>query len=63
LETGGRLTKEQSIALGSTNVDKLLGGPVEIAESRDLVATEGGGLMEFSSKVVAVISKNDLDLF
>jgi len=63
LEAGGRLTKEQSIALGSTNVEKLLGGLVEIAEPRDLVATEGGSLMEFSSKVVAVISKNGVNLF
>ena len=53
LEAGGALSKHDAIALASTNLEKLLG----IHESNDeLVATAGGGLLDFSSKVVAVVS-------
>ncbi|KAF9462476.1 carbohydrate esterase family 9 protein [Collybia nuda] len=55
IEAGGRISKEEAIAIGSTNVEKLLGAEVE-DESGDLVATQGGDLLETSSKVVAVIS-------
>lgn len=55
LEAGGKLSKEEALALGSTNVEKLLGGEVK-AEDGDLVATKGGDLLELSSHVVAVIS-------
>ena len=45
------------MAIGSTNVEKLLGGKVEaVAETTDLVATEGGDLLDFASKVKAIIS-------
>lgn len=44
------------MALASTNVEKLLGGKVEIEDQYELVATEGGDLLDFSSKVRAVIS-------
>ncbi|KAI0690097.1 composite domain of metallo-dependent hydrolase [Cytidiella melzeri] len=56
LDAGGRISKTQAISMGSTNVAKLLGGKVEIANDHDLVATEGGDLLDFSSKVRAVIS-------
>ncbi|KAI0085136.1 carbohydrate esterase family 9 protein [Irpex rosettiformis] len=56
LDAGGSISKAQAIALGSTNVDKLLGGKAKAAEEYDLVATEGGDLLDFSSKVKAVIS-------
>jgi hypothetical protein len=46
------------MAIGSTNVEKLLGGKVETMAEQlgDLVATAGGDLFDFTSKVVAVIS-------
>ena len=46
------------MAIASTNIEKLLGGKVEASAEQlgDLVATEGGDLLDFTSKVVAVIS-------
>jgi hypothetical protein len=55
IEAGGRISKEQVFALASTNIMKLLGG-VNIPEMSDLVATEGGDLLDMSGKVVAIIS-------
>ena len=53
LETGGALPRSEVIALASTNLEKLLG----IHEPHDdLVATIGGDLFDFTSKVAAVIS-------
>ena len=43
------------MAIGSTNIEKLLGGKVE-TEDREFVATEGGDLFDFESKVRAIIS-------
>ncbi|TFY72584.1 hypothetical protein EVG20_g397 [Dentipellis fragilis] len=56
LESGGRISKPAALALASTNLEKLLGGEVEIEGLSELVATEGGDLLQFESKVVAVIS-------
>lgn len=56
MEAGGLISKEQAIALGSTNVEKLLGGKVEAENVHEMVVTEGGDLMDFESKVIAVIS-------
>lgn len=57
IEAGGDISKAQAIAIASTNVEKLLGGKVEAAsEAAELVATEGGDLLDFGSKVRAVIS-------
>jgi hypothetical protein len=62
VEAGGRISKEQALMLGSVNVVKLLGGLGEdLEEARsvwegELVATAGGDLLEFGSKVVAVVS-------
>lgn len=54
---GGRLSKADTIALASTNLEKLLGGGGASAQdAHDLVATKGGDLLDFESKVVAVIS-------
>ncbi|KAI0367317.1 carbohydrate esterase family 9 protein [Pilatotrama ljubarskyi] len=52
LESNGTISKADAIALASTNVEKLLG--VKTLQG-DLVATQGGDLLELS-KVVAVIS-------
>ena len=49
------LTKTGTLALVSSNVEKLLGVDVSPYES-DLVATSGGDLLSFEGKVVAVIS-------
>jgi hypothetical protein len=49
------LTKREALALGSTNVQKLLGADVE-AEEQDLVATRGGDLLTMQAKVVAHVS-------
>lgn len=57
IEAGGSISQEQAYALASTNLQKLLGTNVELGMS-DLVATEGGDLLDgMSSKVVAIISK------
>lgn len=65
IEAGGRISKEQAFAMASTNIVKLLGGQVNIPEMSDLVAIEGGDLLDMSGKVVAVISpcRNLIDLF
>jgi hypothetical protein len=55
IEAGGNISKEQAFAIGSVNLQKLLGAEVN-GEEMDLVATRGGDLLELSSKVVAVIS-------
>ncbi|ESK97124.1 carbohydrate esterase family 9 protein [Moniliophthora roreri MCA 2997] len=55
LEANGKLSKENAIAIGSTNIEKLLGAKVE-AEEADLVATAGGDLFDLGAKVVGVIS-------
>jgi len=55
LETGGKVSKAEAIALGSVNLYKLLGVKIE-ADKMELVATIGGDLTEHESKVVAVVS-------
>ncbi|KAH9930391.1 carbohydrate esterase family 9 protein [Amylocystis lapponica] len=56
LDAGGDISKAQALALGSTNVETLLGGEVEIENLRELVVTEGGDLLDMESKIVAIIS-------
>lgn len=56
LETGGDITKAQAVALGSTNIEILLGGRVEVEQAAELVARQGGDLFDVDSKVVAVIA-------
>ncbi|KAG6881592.1 hypothetical protein C0993_000830, partial [Termitomyces sp. T159_Od127] len=53
LEANGRLTKADALALGSINLEVLLGLETE---NSDLVATKGGGIVDFEGKVVAIIS-------
>ncbi|CAL1706946.1 unnamed protein product [Somion occarium] len=54
LTAGISVSTEEVLALASVNVEKLLG--VSGSQSGDLVATQSGGLLEFNSKVAAVIS-------
>lgn len=65
LDAGEKISKEQAFSLGTVNMWRLLGGgknlqsdTLEEEESweGDLVATVGGDLLEFGSKVVAVAS-------
>lgn len=55
IDSGNRLSKEEALALGSTNMRKLLG--LDISDhDLDLVATRGGELVDQDAKVVAIIS-------
>ena len=55
LEAHGEISKAEALALASVNLEKLLG--VEPDHSRnDLVATRGGTLLDFQSRVVGLIS-------
>ncbi|KAG5648505.1 hypothetical protein DXG03_003116 [Asterophora parasitica] len=55
IEAGGRISMKDALAIGSVNVQKLLG--VEVSEEdADLVATRGGELLDVHSKVVGVLS-------
>ncbi|EPS99813.1 hypothetical protein FOMPIDRAFT_1060582 [Fomitopsis schrenkii] len=55
-DTGGKLSKEDTLALASTNVEVLLGGDVDVDGVQDMVVTVGGDILDMQSKVVAVIS-------
>lgn len=64
LEAGGEISKAGAIALASSNLEILLGlasGTV----SSNLIATTGGTVLDFESKVVAVASakRGVVDLF
>lgn len=63
INAGGLLSDEEVIAIGSTNLEKLLG--LDVKTQGDLVAYRGGGMFEMTSKVVAVISESrgNVDLF
>ncbi|KDQ28082.1 hypothetical protein PLEOSDRAFT_1077055 [Pleurotus ostreatus PC15] len=59
IETGLTMSEEETLALGSINLRKLLGVPyVEDDSSLDMVATCAGSLLSMDSKVVAVISSS-----
>ncbi|THG92619.1 hypothetical protein EW026_g8341, partial [Hermanssonia centrifuga] len=62
LEAGDSVSKKEVLALASVNLQQLLG--VHSFET-DLVASKGGDLLDFDSKVVAVISprRGVVDLF
>jgi len=55
LESNGRIGERDMYSLVYGNLQKLL-GIRELDESHDLVAYEGGGVFDFSSKAVAVVS-------
>ncbi|KAI0342081.1 carbohydrate esterase family 9 protein [Trametopsis cervina] len=54
LEAGGSITHKDALALVTINLEKLFG--ISADSDADLVATIGGGLFDYTSKVVAVIS-------
>ncbi|KAJ7678491.1 carbohydrate esterase family 9 protein [Mycena rosella] len=51
---GGNMSKAQVLALGSTNIMQLLTGNSRL--HGDMVATRGGDLLDFGTKVVAALS-------
>jgi imidazolonepropionase-like amidohydrolase len=53
IEVFGEISEAQALAIGSANLEKMLG--VEEVNS-DLVATQAGSLLDASSRVVAIIS-------
>jgi imidazolonepropionase-like amidohydrolase len=55
LEAGGAISEVEALALASINIENLLGAGGDAARG-DLVATRGAGLLEFESKIVAIIS-------
>jgi hypothetical protein len=56
LESNGRIDDQQAYSLASTNLEKLLGVVNPTDETADLVAYEGGGVFDLSSKIIAVLS-------
>ncbi|KAE9387106.1 hypothetical protein BT96DRAFT_1025981 [Gymnopus androsaceus JB14] len=64
LEADGEISKAEAIALASSNLEKLLGLKSGTVTS-DLVATTGGTVLDFESKVVGIVSakRGVVDLF
>lgn len=52
IEAGHDISKHEALALGSSNIEKLLGAK----PSFDLVATVGGDVLDMSAKIVGIIS-------
>ncbi|KAF5393062.1 hypothetical protein D9757_001113 [Collybiopsis confluens] len=63
LESDGKISKAEAIALASSNLAKLLGLPSDTTST--LVATTGGTILDFESKVVGIVSaqRGVVDLF
>lgn len=55
LNAPGTIPRASAFALASSNIEKLLGVPLDVYEG-DLVATSGGDLLSYEGKVVAIIS-------
>ncbi|EAU91444.1 amidohydrolase [Coprinopsis cinerea okayama7 len=55
IDAGGRMTREEVFAIGSTNLETLLGVKRD-PDLVELVATRGGDLLDAHSKVAAMIS-------
>lgn len=64
LDSGGIITKADALAMASSNIESLLGVHTTEGDA-DLVATRGGDILSFESKVVAVVSprRDSVDLF
>ncbi|KAK7032886.1 carbohydrate esterase family 9 protein [Favolaschia claudopus] len=63
LESGGSVSKEDALAMASSNIEKLLG--VHSGPNSEFVATQGGDLFSMESKVVAMMSgkRRVVDIF
>lgn len=62
IDAGGGLTREEAFAIGSTNLETLLGVERD-PELVELVVTQGGDLLDSHSKVVAVISPQSKGIY
>ncbi|TDL19418.1 carbohydrate esterase family 9 protein [Rickenella mellea] len=56
IEAGGSISTNQALGLASANVEMLLGVKRDVAMESDLVASKGGNLLDFESKVLGIIS-------
>ncbi|KAH0827801.1 hypothetical protein J3R83DRAFT_3426 [Lanmaoa asiatica] len=56
LESNGRISKSEALALASTNLEELLGVKPATSLSGDLVATLGGSILDLEAQVVGIIS-------
>lgn len=56
LESNGTISKSQALALASTNIHKALGLRRSLFSIPDLVLYQGGGVLDFASKPVGVIT-------
>lgn len=56
LESNGTIHESQAIALASSNLERALGLVQPRSMTPELVMYEGGGILDFTSKVVGVIS-------
>ncbi|KAF8801695.1 amidohydrolase [Phlegmacium glaucopus] len=65
LESNGTIDKFEAFALASYNLEQALGLTRDIFEIPDLVMYQGGGVFDFESKVIGVISveRRVVDLF
>ncbi|THH28657.1 hypothetical protein EUX98_g5540 [Antrodiella citrinella] len=56
LDARGGISRSEALALASVNLEELLGVNTGDGSEGDLVATQGGDLLDFKGKVVAIIS-------
>jgi len=64
LESPHQVSKNQALALVTTNLETLLGAAVRAADG-DIVAYRAGDVLEFDSKVVGIVSprRSSVDLW
>ena len=56
LDGNGRITREQAVAMASTNLERMLG--ISSSDMKgEWVAYMNGGVLDFTSKVVGVVSE------
>lgn len=56
ITSNGKIGKYEALALGTWNIEKLLGISADIALQGDMVALRGGGLFDFESRVIGILS-------
>lgn len=56
LDARGSISRPEALALATVNLEELLGVHTGDGSDGDLVATQGGDLLDFEGKVVAIIS-------
>ena len=56
-ESAGRIGEEDALALLTSNLEKIFAIPPSVVEG-EYMAYKGGDVMDFTSEVVAAVSKN-----